>query len=104
MTLDWVKFLQEAEKKHQVVCETSRFVHEMASPLEAESSFPLLAVLSSTTNIVVEMTTCPDFVVGKVQQNGEHLQLFLILCATPIDGQPFELKVLVDTGYQTKLI
>ena len=102
--MDCVKFLQEAERKHQVVCKTSRVVHEMASPLEVESAFPLLAVLSPTTNIVVEMMACPDFVVGKVQQHGEHLQLFLILRATPIDGEPFELKVSVDTGSRTNLI
>ena len=76
----------------------------MVSPLEVESAFPLLAVLSPTANIVVKMTTCPDFVVGDVQQNGEHLQLFLILCATPIDGKQFDLKVLVDMGSQTNLI
>ena len=102
--MDCVNFLREAERKHQVVCETSRVVHEMASPLEVKSAFPLLAVLSPTTSIVVEMTACPDFVVGKVQQNGEHVQLFLILRATPLDGEPVDFKVLVDTGSQTNLI
>ena len=68
--MDCVKFLQEAERKHQVVCETSRVVHEMASPLEVETAFPLLVVLSPINNIVVEMMACPDLVVGKVQQNG----------------------------------
>ena len=81
-----------------MVCEKSRVVHEIVSPLEVEVAFPLLAVLSSTTNIVVEMLTSPDLVVGKVQQNGDHLQLFLILRATPTGGQSFDLKVLVDTG------
>ena len=56
-----------------MVCEESPIVHEMASPLEVEVAFPLLAVLSSDTNIVVEMTTCPDFVVGKVKQHGDHM-------------------------------
>ena len=102
--MDCVTFLQEAEKVNQVVCEESRVVHESASPLEVEDAFPLLAVFSPTTKIVVEMTTCPDFVVGKVQQNGEHLQLFLSLRATPFGGQSFDLKVLVDTGSQTNLI
>ena len=88
-TLDCVTFLQEAEKANLVVCEKSRVVHEIVSPLEVEAAFPLLAALSPQTNIVVEMTSCLDLVVGKVQQNGDHLQLFLILRATPRGGEPF---------------
>ena len=39
-----------------------------------------------------------------MQQTGDHLQLFLILRATPSGRQPFDLKVLVGIGSQTNLI